>query len=177
MTRLARSTALASLVALSTGLALCLSGGEPPYTISVTFPGPLDIERGASVRYQGIEVGEVAAVELRQPSADAPAIVELTLEIDDRKIALREADVFEVKTDGLMGDDYVSISAADEPSEPLASGSRIAGTPPLTTRLRDSAGDALERFGDAFSEAVRSYREAEADEAPGAGGAGNATAP
>ena len=67
--------------------ALLSTACQPPaaFPVSVTFIGPVDVEVGAAVRYQGVAVGEVVGVSLRQPSPRQPALVELSLGIEDPK--------------------------------------------------------------------------------------------
>ena len=49
--------AIGTVVPLLFGCAL-----EPPFELAVTFVGPLEIEAGAGVRYQGVTVGKVEAM-------------------------------------------------------------------------------------------------------------------
>lgn len=116
--------------------------------VRVSWPGPVDLEVGAEVRYQEVAIGRVISISLLQPASDAPARVELGLRIDDRGVALREADVFQIESDGLLGDRYVAITPAEEPSAPLLPGAQIAGTPPLATRMRESADAAIDSLGE-----------------------------
>lgn len=143
---------------------------EPPFELAVTFVGPLEIQAGAEVRYQGVTVGKVDAISLRQPEPQQPALVELSLSIHDRDITLREGDLFEVVSDGLLGDDYVRVTAARKPSAPLASGSTIGGRAPFLTRVLESADQALGSLGELAREQrdewIDAVREAAREETP-----------
>lgn len=121
---------------------------EPAFRMSVTFVGPLDVEPGADVRYQGVRVGTVERVSLQQPAPDRPARVQLSLVIEDASITLRESDLFEAVTDGLLGADYVRVTPSPGSSPPLAPGATVAGLPPFVTRVRDSTTQALDTLGD-----------------------------
>ena len=56
-------------------VALLSTACQPPaaFPVAVTFVGPVDLEVGAAVRYQGVPVGEVVEVSLRQPSPMVPS--------------------------------------------------------------------------------------------------------
>lgn len=138
---------------------------EPAFRLTVTFPGPVEVETGAEVRYQGVWVGSVSEIALRQPSATEPALVEISLEIDDAELTLREADVFEIVSDGLLGDSYVRITPAPEASPALAPGATVAGLSPLATRVRESAADALEALAELAKQKLGSVGD-EAEEPP-----------
>ena len=162
-----------SRIACAIGTAALLLSGcalEPPFELAVTFVGPLEIEAGAGVRYQGVIVGKVAAVSLRQPAPEQPALVELSLSIHDRSITLREADLFEVVSDGLLGENYVRVTAGRESSEPLASGSTVGGRAPFLTRVLESAEQTLGDLGELAREQrdewLDALREATRDDAP-----------
>jgi ABC-type transporter Mla subunit MlaD len=116
-------------------------------------------------------VGEVEKVSLRQPSPREPARVELALLIEDPKITLREADVFEIVSDGLLGDSYVRVTAAAETSEPLSPGATVAGRSPFVSRVLESTSNALDALADlakqsrdAMLDALARAAEAEAEE-------------
>jgi len=130
--------------------------GKAPFALKATFVGPVELETGAEVRYQGVRVGEVDGVSLRQDSPEQPARVELSLRIEDPNVTLREADVFEITSDGMLGEDYVRITAAAEPSEPLASGATVTGLPPFVTRVRESTSEVL----DSLAELAKQQRDA-----------------
>jgi ABC-type transporter Mla subunit MlaD len=139
---MARTLPLLVLVAL----ALTCGPGAPD--LSVTWREPVEIEIGAEVRYQGVPIGEVVSVSLLQAASTSPARVELGLRIDDAAVTLRADDVFEIASDGLMGDAYVAVTPAPGPSDPLPRGARVVGTPALATRMRESADAVIQSLGD-----------------------------
>ncbi len=127
---------------------------EPAYRIYATFTGPLEVEEGAEVRYQGVTIGSVEEVSLYQKSPEAPALVVLTIAITSSDVTIREGDDFTIETAGLLGDEYLSIRAARKESPPLPPGATVEGTPSLTTRFFESVASAVEWF-DGLSEEKR----------------------
>jgi len=117
------------------------------FQLTVTFPGPLELETGSLVRYRGVPVGGITEVSLVQSAPDQPGRVELGVVIDESDIVLRKGDVFEVASDGLMGDPYLRITPAPATSPPLAPGARVAGRPPLADRVVETTEEALARLG------------------------------
>ena len=163
--RLGRGSWLCGIAAIvAIGLLAC---ERPPEGLWVRFPGPVDLEVGAAVRYQGVPVGEVTSVTLQQETPASPAVVEVGIHVESPGITLRAADVFEIESDGLLGENYVAITAATQASEPLPPGARIDGTPPLSVRVREGAHDAIESLSDFAREQTDALIEAlaEAEEA------------
>lgn len=126
---------------------LALACGRPAFELSVIFAGPLEIEEGAEVRYQGVAIGSVRQVALVQPDPEQPARVELQVAIHDPEVTLREGDLFEITSDGLVGDAYLRITPSQQPSPPLEEGTQVVGVSPLATRVVDTAQKALEKLG------------------------------
>lgn len=126
--------------------------GPPPFVVNVTYPGEVDVEPGSPVIYQGIRIGRVEAVSLRQDAPEQPALVEVKLGIRDRHVVLRESDRFHQST--LRGVPVIEVEPAETPSEPLAAGATVAGVPPLLTRLEESLGTAAESLGALAEEAI-----------------------
>jgi len=146
---------LARLACVALLCAAFVACGPPPFVVHVVFSGPVDVEPGARVLYQGVEVGRVTGVSLEQPSPEAAARVRVSLAIDDPEIRLREADRFHVASEGVMGEDVVEIVPAPQPSPALASGDTVAGVPPILTRMEDALDEAAESAREFVSEAVR----------------------
>ena len=138
-----RVRSIAALLAV--GLAACAA--EPPFQLTVTFVGEVELEVGAEVRYQGVPVGEVDGIALRQSEPNRPAKVEIALSIDDPAVTLRASDVFEVASDGLIGENFVRVTPGPEPSRPLEPGETVAGLPPFVTRVKESMAEALDSLG------------------------------
>jgi ABC-type transporter Mla subunit MlaD len=146
--RLVRSFRSGSSILLV--LAATLAGcGPPPFTFTVTFPGEASLEPGAVIRYQGVDVGEVTAVALRQSDPERAARVEVICAIEAPEITIRRDDLIEIASDGLLGEDYLRITPIPESSPAIEPGSVVAGIPPFVTRVRESAEatlDSLESF-------------------------------
>lgn len=159
--------------------ALALACGPATPDVRVTWREPVDIEVGAGVRYQGVSIGEVVSVSLLQTVSTSPAQVELGLRIDDAAVTLRADDVFEIASDGLMGDTYVAITPAPGPSDPLPRGAHVVGTPALATRMRESADAVIQSLGDMAREKtdalIDAWARAEEERAPPRSLPGDAT--
>jgi len=155
------------------GLAALTSCGPPPLTFTVTFPGEATLEAGAVIRYQGVDVGEVSEVGLGQADPERPAQVEVVCKIEDPEITIRRDDLFEIASDGLLGEDYLRITPIPEASPAIEPGSTVAGVPPLVTRVRESAEETLDSLESFAKEKAGSWLEALSGEpedttAPGA---------
>jgi ABC-type transporter Mla subunit MlaD len=138
-------------------LALFLGCGAPDFVVFVTFPGPVEVERGANVVYQGVVVGEVDAVSLVQRTPDEPAQVRVTVSISDPHVTLREGDRFQISSESMLGSHVLEIVPSEARSTPLRSGATVAGVPPVVTRMEET----VESFVDSLSElADRALREA-----------------
>jgi ABC-type transporter Mla subunit MlaD len=128
--------------------------------VYVAFAGPVEVQTCADVRYQGVSIGDVRSISLRQSHSDQPAQVVLELGIVDQGVTIREADSFTIESEGLFGDFYVAITASPERSPPLAFGATVAGTPPVFTRLTESATSALEWFNNLTEDGKEAFLEA-----------------
>ena len=147
-----------------TGVLLTLLAcGPPDFTLHVTFPEPVDIDEGARVMYQGIAVGRVECIALRQEAPDEPALVEITLSISDPEVTIREADRIHLTAQGVPGTASVQIQPSPELSPPLEPGATVTGIPPLVTRVQQSLGAAIDALGELASEKAREVLERLAD--------------
>jgi ABC-type transporter Mla subunit MlaD len=133
-------------------LGLALACGPAPVVVHVTFPGEVDVGPGSPVVYQGVAVGEVSGVALRQDDPSRRAQVAVTLEIDSADLVLREDD--RITVGSLLGVPVIEILPAPEESRPLASGAVVAGEPPLVTKVYESLGAAVESIGEIAVEAI-----------------------
>lgn len=154
-------------VVLTIGWLAC---APPASTLTVTFPGSAQIEPGARIHYQGIDIGRVSDVTLHQIDARKAAIVHVHCAIENAEIQLRRDDRFEITTDGLLGDRILQITPAEIESPALADGSRVAGIPPFATRLRETAEETIDSFEamarDTANDFVDVLRGQATDEAP-----------
>ena len=82
------------------GLALFGSGR---YQIFAEFDNISGLQKGASVEIGGVPIGEVSDISLKDPKA----IVALAI---DEGIKIRDDDVLRIRTKGIIGDRYVSVS-------------------------------------------------------------------
>ena len=80
------------------------SGGDT-YSIKARFNDVTGLREGSAIRISGVKIGHVSKIELNQEQFTVWAHLALPnwLTLDDDSIA-------SVKTDGLIGDKYVSIS-------------------------------------------------------------------
>ena len=90
------------------------------YPIKATFSNVAGLKVGSPVEIAGVKIGEVANVEL----ASTQAIV--TLEIED-KIKLRDDDIAQIRTKGIIGDKYVKIMPGGS-DEMIAENGQISDT-------------------------------------------------
>ena len=147
-----RSTVVsATLVGL-----LCFAAcGEPDFVVHVVFPGSVGIEEEAPVLYQGLVIGRVKTISLRQESPERPARIQLTLAISDPRVTLREQDAFHVTSDISLDERSLRIVPSPEPSPPLESGATVAGVPPLVTRVGESVDAAVEALTELAAETAQ----------------------
>lgn len=90
------------------------------YKVTAMFTNVAGLKVGAPVEIAGVEIGEVSAVELQSTEA------RLTLQIRD-EIQLRDDDIAQIRTKGIIGDKYVKISPGGSDMI-LESGDEIADT-------------------------------------------------
>ena len=138
--------------ALLAALLFGVACGPPPFVVHVTFPGEIDVQEGAHVVYEGIVVGQVERIALRQEDPRRAALVELTLEIDDPAIQLRTADRFHLAS--RRGVTVVEIEPAVRSSPPLADGASVPGVPPVISRIEGEIERAIEGIGKATLDAI-----------------------
>jgi ABC-type transporter Mla subunit MlaD len=146
-----RVAALASLLAI-------FACGPPAFVVHVTFQGEVDVARGAPVIYEGVQVGHVESIALRQDSPTRAAQIAVTLAIVDETVVLRTDDRFHLAE--LRGVPVVRVEPSPESSGPLAAGATVAGVPPLVTRMEASLGEVLDSIGAVMLQATDAALEA-----------------
>ena len=115
---------LAALAWLSVSLGDVSFLPRPRYRIEARFATVGDLKAGAPVKMAGVRIGEVQAIALRDWAA------EVTLAIDEG-IELPKDTAATIRTAGLLGEAYVSLTPGGA-EENLADGGRITQTePPL----------------------------------------------
>jgi phospholipid/cholesterol/gamma-HCH transport system substrate-binding protein len=88
------------------GLALWIKGfafGKESYQITANFPDVNGIQEGDGVRYRGLQVGRVDAI---QPSVNG---VDVVVEIDSDDLLIPKNSVFKARSSGLIGDTFIDI--------------------------------------------------------------------
>ena len=92
-------------------------GGGDSYNVSAVFSTVSGLTQGASVEIAGVRVGRVEEIKLE----DYEAVVTLRL---DSEIKLQEDAIASIKTSGLIGAKYVSITPGGS-DQPIVPGGRI----------------------------------------------------
>ena len=92
------------------------------YTVTARFTSVAGLRVGANVEIAGVAIGKVSAIRLS--TEDYSAQVDLRI---DKDVPLSEDVMASVKTSGLIGDKYISITPGGS-DEKLAAGSTISDT-------------------------------------------------
>ncbi|MBQ9536334.1 MAG: outer membrane lipid asymmetry maintenance protein MlaD [Desulfovibrionaceae bacterium] len=80
---------------------------EPAFKLQARFASVSGLRVGADVELCGVPVGKVAAIKLDPNPLNTQAIVELVFDYD---LKLADDSMASIKTSGLIGDKYVSLS-------------------------------------------------------------------
>jgi phospholipid/cholesterol/gamma-HCH transport system substrate-binding protein len=91
------------------------------YTVHAKFASIAGLKVGAGVEISGVPVGKVTGIAL---SGDYYALVSMRL---DRRVELGDDSIASIKTSGLIGDKYISISRGAS-ATPLADGGEMTET-------------------------------------------------
>jgi ABC-type transporter Mla subunit MlaD len=146
-------------------LTLALACGPAPFVVHVLYPGEVEVQSGSAVLYQGVQIGRVSSVVLRQDNSARRAWVEVSLEIDDSSVVLREGDQFHLSH--LRGVATIEVSASPQQARPLASGVRVEGVPLLVSQIEETLETAIESLGDLALEAIeKAFAELESGQLP-----------
>ncbi len=81
-----------------------LFGGDE-YSVKANFSSVTGLKEGASVEIAGVKVGKVSSIRLGGETYEAE--IELNL---DKKVRLQDDSIASIRTAGIIGDRYVSIS-------------------------------------------------------------------
>jgi len=100
------------------------------YKIKAIFSSVAGIQKAASVRLGGVEVGKVESIELvYTKEGDTKIFVGLEL---DSKAKLREGTMASITTLGLMGETYIALSPGDVGAPFVKANSTIHGKDPVS---------------------------------------------
>jgi len=100
------------------------------YKIKAVFTNIAGIQKDATVRLGGVEVGMVKDIKLVYTNeGDTKIFVDLEL---DRSAKLREGVVASITTLGLMGETYIALSHGDTGAPFIEPGSSILGKDPVS---------------------------------------------
>ena len=97
--------------------------GGDGYTLTARFASVAGLRTGASVEMSGVPVGRVSSIRLDP----ATFFAQVDLRIDEG-VVLTDDSIASVKTSGLIGDKYISLSAGS--GSPLADGGKLTETLP-----------------------------------------------
>ena len=90
------------------------------YLVYAEFDNISGLKSGASVEIAGVPIGEVTAIDLKDPMA------RISMRIT-RNVQLRDDDIASIRTKGIIGDRYVKISRGAS-SEHIAEGGTVTET-------------------------------------------------
>jgi phospholipid/cholesterol/gamma-HCH transport system substrate-binding protein len=99
------------------------------YTINAIFSNSSGIEKDATVRLSGVEVGKVQSVQLVYRK-EGDTVVITKLELDD-SAKIREGAKASVTTLGLMGEKYIELTPGDKEAPVIKHGATIQGKDPI----------------------------------------------
>lgn len=105
---------------LAVGLGDMRMSRSNEYIVFAEFDNISGLKSGASVEIAGVPIGEVSAINLKDPMA------RLSLRIS-KNIQLRDDDIASIRTKGIIGDRYVKISRGAS-SEYIAEGGTVTET-------------------------------------------------
>lgn len=97
---------------------------EKGFTLNARFDSASGLRPGADVELAGVPVGRVVSVSLDPDPMQTQAIVQMKL---DQNLHLSDDSIASIKTSGLIGDKYVSLSRGGADKE-LVSGDTMTET-------------------------------------------------
>ena len=119
-------------VGILAGLTIMAGNFKPfqqAYNINVVFSNSSGVEKDASVRLSGVEVGKVESVQLvYRKEGDTVVLVKLEL---SENATIREGAKASVTTLGLMGEKYIELSPGDAGAPAIKRGATIQGKDPI----------------------------------------------
>src|ERR1700731_161982 len=134
MSRAARLGAfiIATLTILAVGIFIIGSKQylfTPTYRLKAQFATVVGLDEGAEVRVGGVHSGSVRAIELpNQPAGKITVLMDLQRSTHD---IIKQDSVAAIETEGLLGNEYVSISFGSAQALNVRDNDTIASQPPL----------------------------------------------
>ena len=105
---------------------------QPGYHLRVLFDSANGITDGSPVQYAGVEVGKVQAVQLRHPTHQADAKVQLVVVLPST-VTVRTDDIASISTFGLLGEKYLELTPGPGAGTVLGPDGELLGKPPVST--------------------------------------------
>jgi phospholipid/cholesterol/gamma-HCH transport system substrate-binding protein len=115
----------------------------PTYRLKAQFATVVGLDPGAQVRVGGVNTGSVRVIELpREPSGKITVLMDLQRSTHD---IIKQDSVAAIETEGLLGNEYVSISFGSAQALNVKDDDTIASQPPLVIAdLMKKAGGILD---------------------------------
>ena len=119
------------------------------------------IVEGSLVKYGGMDVGEVTAIKLADPTGNT-ALIGLTIEVSQQTPVKSNSEAY-VSSVGVMADQHIEISPGTHDAPPLTDGSTLQGKEVLSFmqmaepmgEMSDQMQELLARVGEIFDEENR----------------------
>jgi len=127
---------------------------EDRYQLRVLFKDIRGLSQGAAVLVAGVNVGSVSDIRFTTGGEEQEVEVTLTILKKFQK-QIREGSLFSITTEGILGNQYVSINPGQKGSPPLSEGSTVVGQEPYS--FREIAAQ-LEPLLEEFTETIVSLK-------------------
>ncbi|HWF09202.1 MAG TPA: MlaD family protein [Bryobacteraceae bacterium] len=123
---------------------------RPKYRLNAEFSNVSGLLAGAQVRIDGIPKGSVRSINLpRDPTGKVRVVMELD---DETRRVVRRDSAAEVRTEGLMGDEYLEVSSGSSDAPAVKDNDTLQGVAPVeisdlikkANGLLDAAGGAVQ---------------------------------
>lgn len=102
----------------------------PRVQVEALFPNVKGLKKGAPIWVAGVEVGNVK--EILFPRESQPSGIRVVMEIDSAMRGMIKSDsTASIRTQGLLGDQYIEIALGSSSAPPLSSGVPLQGILPI----------------------------------------------
>lgn len=112
------------LVFLALSVSAC---GNRSLRFQVEFEESPGLKSGSNVRYLGLSVGKVERVFVQDKGSGSSPQVVVAVAIKDSEVHIRRDDIFGLSTQGLLGEEYLSITPGPTTSAVVTEGSTVQG--------------------------------------------------